>query len=152
MAVALEDELLGITLVARENLIAAVTGQQVGDAMIQRKPRAAIRWYRGRVAERLVVGACDDRNQLDDIVRPDLVFGGLAAEARVGDARVAELIVFGKTEADGERPGRRSRRLSGEHSGDCRAVEAAAQKGSRGGIRMRRIHAGCQRGVQVVFQ
>jgi hypothetical protein len=146
-AVALEDLLLRVTRVTGKDLVAAIAGEQVGDAVPAGQFRAVVGGQGGGIAEGLVVRFGDGSKARDDVLRRDVVLVAGAAEATVGDARVRELVVVGKSEADRKRAGRCRDDLA-QHAGDGRTVEAAAQEGARRVARFGRAHRDAQRLVQ----
>ena len=127
VVVEVEHLLARVALVAAEDLVAAVAGEQMRDALLcaraARRSRSALP-RSCRTARRTRARSAETR---DDVVGGDVVLRRLRAEVPVRDVGVLQLVVRLDAEADRE-CARRTRRDAAEHAGDRRAVEAAAQE------------------------
>ena len=90
----------GVACVTAEKLVATVAGQHALDPVGASELRAAVRWQRRRVAERLVVGCGNGRDAAHQVVRRHVVLVVLGAEVARSDAREFHLVVASGVEAD----------------------------------------------------
>ena len=126
--IALEHQLLRIALVATEDLVAAVAGQEPLEAVLARDARTVIGSRGRRIAERLGEGRGEFRQRCQHVVRRDVVLERRGAEMARRDARVLHLVVALSVEAHGY--GRQPGHQLGRQSGHRRTVETAAQERS----------------------
>ncbi len=117
--------------VAAENLVAAVAGEQQGQATLAGDARAVIGGGGRGIAEGLREGRGDRRERVQDVVGRHVVLERRGPEAPRGDPREFHLVVaLGiETHADGGNPGP----LRGGDAGDRRTVEATTEE--RPGLR-----------------
>ena len=127
--VAGEDAIGAVPLVAAEDLVAPVPGQEPGDPVLAGHARAEVDADGGVVAEGLVVRLHEPRQRVQRVVGLDdaRVVGGV--EGPRGQLRVLQLVVAVLVEADREgadRPARDARHQA-DHGA---AVGSAAQEGA----------------------
>src|SRR5581483_7388730 len=99
-AVKLEYSLARVTRVATEQLIAAIPGEHNVDAVRTCHAGTEVRRYSGFVAERLVIGACNDRNRGDHVVGSDVILPGEGFEVARCDTRVFHFVETLRGKAD----------------------------------------------------
>jgi len=126
--IALEQELLGVTGVAGEQLVAPVARQEAGLAVFPCQTRAVIGGHGGGIAEGLIVAARDERDGIDDVLGGDLVLVHAGAEVASGDAGVIQLVVARFVETDGIGVGGLAAHPP-QHAGDGGAVGATGEEG-----------------------
>src|SRR5262245_26489232 len=125
-----EDSLAPIALVAAEDLIAAVTGEEDPHARLARIPGAQVGGQRRVVAERLVVGLNDVREALERLVGRDDFRVVSGSEMSSRQFRVLELVVALFLKANGEGLDALAREPA-HQAHDHAAVRAAAQERAR---------------------
>ncbi len=145
------EVLLGVALVAAEQLVAAVAAEQRVYPVVPGELGAVVGRHRRGVSIGLVVDGGNQGNGAHHVVGRDIVFVVPRSEMPRGDARVLHFVVALGLEADRIRARGLPRDLT-QHARNRGAVGAAAQEGSDRPFARRFPDAFAQRSEEVLLE
>ena len=97
----LKQLLMGVAFISRKQLVAAVAGQEHGNAICGRPSGAKVRRKRGRVTKGFFKGLRDFRHCRNDVVGGHIVFVQANTEVSCSNACVRHLIVAFRVKTNG---------------------------------------------------